>query len=153
METTRNQQGWRPPPIVSRAGTSGLTQDRAGRAWAQESLVFFQVGPEKSCLESLLHLPGFLKAEADGTAGHRAVTQEGDSWPTLPSAVTSDAPANPFAGRRRTALRSEEGCQAWMRKALRTVKRAQAVVSERRCAGSNVRRVQSRAHSGVQGPA
>ncbi|KAI4563507.1 hypothetical protein MJG53_016081 [Ovis ammon polii x Ovis aries] len=63
-----------------------------------------QVGPEKSCLDSLLHLPGFLKAEADGTAGHRAVTQEGDSWPTLPSAVTSDAPANPFAGRRRTAF-------------------------------------------------
>lgn len=108
-----------------------------------------QVGPEKSCLDSLLHLPGFLKAEADGTAGHRAVTQEGDSWPTLPSAVTSDAPANPFAGRRRTAFRSEEGCQDWMRKTLRTVTRAQAVVSECWCAGSNVRRVQSRAHSGV----
>lgn len=86
METTRNQQGQRPPPTVSGAGTSGLTRDRAGGCgvlpvWEDKML---QMGPEQSCLWSLLHLPGFLKAEADGTACHRAVTQEGDSWPHTP---------------------------------------------------------------------
>ena len=33
---------------------------------------------------ALKKLPGFLKAEADGTACHRAVTQEGNSWPHTP---------------------------------------------------------------------
>ena len=86
METTRTSRGGVRLPRSVEQGPRGLHgTERGGRAvlpvWADKML---QMGPEKSCLWSLLHLPGFLKAEADGTAYHRAVTQEGDSWPHTP---------------------------------------------------------------------